>query len=169
MLQSISITNPATKLIYNVGDSLDITGLVVTGTYSDGSTKPVSITTANITGFNSAVIVANQVLTITVSGQTVTYKVQIVGNIPVGTVIFSNGQALDLGYANNSSHMAEVTQDVISSGSIYVITFTGQVINNSTGAILTNLSTLPAVTYKDANGNIKHFATGDGPEVTTGS
>ena len=50
---------------------------------------------------------------------------------------------------------------------IYVITFAGQVINNSTSAILTDLSVLPAVTYKDANGNVEYFASGDGPEVTT--
>ncbi|SPF49071.1 exported hypothetical protein [Candidatus Desulfosporosinus infrequens] len=87
--------------------------------------------------------------------------------IPDGTVIFSNGQALDLGYVNNSAHTAEVIQDVVSSNAIYVITFSGQVINNSTGIILTDLSSLPAVTYKDANGNIKYFSKGDGPEVTT--
>ncbi|SPF43275.1 putative Tripeptidyl-peptidase I [Candidatus Desulfosporosinus infrequens] len=171
-LQSIAITTPATKLNYNIGDSLDITGLVVTGTYSDGSTEVESITAANVTGFNSTIAATNQVLTITESGQTVTYKVQIVapvpvGNIPVGTVIFSNGQALDLGYANNPTHAAEVTQDVVSSGEIYIITFAGYVINNSTGAILTNLSVLPAVTYKDASGNVEHFASGDGPEVST--
>ncbi|MFA6376779.1 MAG: S8 family serine peptidase, partial [Candidatus Paceibacterota bacterium] len=38
-LSSIAITTPATKLSYTVGDPLDITGLVVTGTYSDASTK----------------------------------------------------------------------------------------------------------------------------------
>jgi len=37
-LQSIAITTPADKLTYNVGDALDITGLVITGTYSDGAT-----------------------------------------------------------------------------------------------------------------------------------
>ena len=52
-LQSIAITTPATKLSYTVGDALDITGLVVTGSYSDGSTKAEGITAANITGFNS--------------------------------------------------------------------------------------------------------------------
>jgi len=77
-LQSIAITTPATKLSYNIGDSLDITGLVVTGTYSDGSTQPQSITAANVTGFNSSVAATNQVLTITVNGMIVTYNVQIV-------------------------------------------------------------------------------------------
>jgi len=89
--------------------------------------------------------------------------------IPVGTVIFSNGQALALGYANSIAHTAEVVQDVVSGGEIYVKMSTGLVINNSTGAPLTNLSILPAVTYKDANENVKYFATGDGPELEISS
>lgn len=76
-LQSIDITTPATKTSYIVGDTLDITGLVVTGTYSDGSTKTESITNVSISGFNSTVAATDQVLTITVGGKTATYKVQI--------------------------------------------------------------------------------------------
>ncbi|SPF48153.1 hypothetical protein SBF1_400001 [Candidatus Desulfosporosinus infrequens] len=77
------------------------------------------------------------------------------------------GQALDLGYANNSAHLAEVMQDVVSGGGIYVITFAGQVINNSTSTILNDLSVLPTLTHKDANGNVKQFSKGDGPQVIT--
>ena len=76
-LQSIAITTPATKLSYNIGDSLYLTVLVITGIYNDGSTKPVSITAASVTGFNSAAAATDQVLTISVNGKTVTYKVQI--------------------------------------------------------------------------------------------
>jgi len=77
-LQSIAITIPATKLIYTVGDALDIEGLVVTGIYSDSSTKVETITTANITGFDSSTAVTGQVLTITVGEKTTTYTVDIV-------------------------------------------------------------------------------------------
>ena len=80
-LQSIAITTPATKLSYSIGDKLDINGLVVTGTYSDGSTKVESITAANISGFNSTTAVVDQVLTITVGTKTTTYKVQIVATL----------------------------------------------------------------------------------------
>ena len=76
--QSINITTPATNLNYIVGDSLDITGLVVTGTYSDGSTKVENVTTTNISGFNSATPAVDQILTITVGDKTIAYKVQIV-------------------------------------------------------------------------------------------
>jgi uncharacterized protein YjdB len=76
-LQSIAITTPASKLSYSIGNKLDITGLVVTGTYSNGSTKTESISASNITGFNSATAAVNQVLTITDGTRTTTYKVQI--------------------------------------------------------------------------------------------
>lgn len=59
ILQSIAITTPASKLNYTVGDTLDIAGLVVTGAYSDGSTKAENITAANISGFNSAAVATN--------------------------------------------------------------------------------------------------------------
>jgi predicted ribosomally synthesized peptide with SipW-like signal peptide len=77
VLNSIAITTPATKLTYAVGDTLDITGLVVTGTYSDGSTKVETITTVNVTDFNSSTPVTGQVLTITVDGKTATYTVTV--------------------------------------------------------------------------------------------
>ena len=77
-LSSIAITTPATKLTYTVEDPLDITGLVVTGTYSDSSTKLETITTANVTGFNSSEPVTGQVLTITVDGKTATYTINVV-------------------------------------------------------------------------------------------
>ncbi len=80
-LQSIAITSSATKLSYNLGETLDIYGLVVTGTYywnGTSTTNVENITEANITGFDSSAKKINQVLTITVNGKTVTYQVQIV-------------------------------------------------------------------------------------------
>jgi hypothetical protein len=77
VLSSIEITNPATKLLYKVGDSLDITGLEVTGTYSDSSTQVETLTTANITGFDSSAVADDQVLTVTVGGETTTYTIDI--------------------------------------------------------------------------------------------
>lgn len=77
-LESIEITTPATKLSYFVGEELDITGLVVTGTYSDGSKKTLTITEENVTGFDSSVAIDDkQTLTITVNGKATTYEVEI--------------------------------------------------------------------------------------------
>lgn len=76
-LVSISITTPASKLAYVSGEVLDITGLVVTAVYSDGSTEPVTITVSDITGFDSSIPVAAQTLTITYMGKTATYDIEI--------------------------------------------------------------------------------------------
>lgn len=76
-LQSIAVTSPAAKLNYQIGDSLDLSGLVVTGTYSDGTKKAETVTAQNVSGFNSSVAMTNQVLTINVNGKTTTYRVQI--------------------------------------------------------------------------------------------
>lgn len=78
-LESISIRVPANKLEYTEGDSLDITGLVVCGSYVNRTPCDVDlvITTANISGFNSSTSVALQTLTITYEGETTTYDISI--------------------------------------------------------------------------------------------
>ena len=86
VLQSIAITVPANKRVYTVGETLDISGLVVTGTYSDGLTRIETITAGCITGFDSGVPVASQTLTVTVGGKTATYTVSINAAPPGNTV-----------------------------------------------------------------------------------
>ena len=86
-LSSIAITTPATKLSYTVGDTLDLAGLVVTGTYSDGSTLPEPVTATDVTGFSSSAPATGQLLTITYGGKTTTYTVDI-NALPV---VSSNG------------------------------------------------------------------------------
>ncbi|MDQ5971345.1 MAG: hypothetical protein QG566_291 [Patescibacteria group bacterium] len=76
-LSSIAITTPATKLSYTVGESLDISGMIVTGTYSDNSTQTETISGSNVTGFDSSIPAVGQVLTVTVGSQTTTYTVDI--------------------------------------------------------------------------------------------
>src|SRR6185437_15087928 len=75
-LSSIAITTPATKLSYTVGDSLDTSGLVVAGTFSDTSTS--TVTPSSITGFDSSVPVIGQVITIHVGSHTTTYTIDVV-------------------------------------------------------------------------------------------
>lgn len=77
LLLKIEITTPATKLTYNIGEELDLAGLVVTGTYSGGSKKVLEVTKSNITGFNSSVATEKQTLTITVEGRTATFDIRI--------------------------------------------------------------------------------------------
>lgn len=83
-LESIAITTPATKLIYAIGEPLDLGGLAVTGTYTDGNTKTETITVENIAGFDSSKAAKDQILTLSVNGKTTTYQVQIVEKSVLG-------------------------------------------------------------------------------------
>ena len=38
----IEVTSPPTKTTYNAGENLNLTGIVVTATFSDGSTKDIT-------------------------------------------------------------------------------------------------------------------------------
>lgn len=81
-LESIDITTLPNKLVYTVGDSLDITGMVVTGTYSDYSTGALTVTAADVSGFDSSVPAASQTLTVTIGGKTDTYTISI-NSVPI--------------------------------------------------------------------------------------
>jgi uncharacterized protein YjdB len=76
-LTGIAITTPAAKLSYTVGDSLDLTGLVVTGTYGDGSKQVETISNSDISGFDSSSPKTSETLTITYGDQTASYIVSI--------------------------------------------------------------------------------------------
>ncbi|WP_170932676.1 bacterial Ig-like domain-containing protein [Desulfosporosinus sp. FKB] len=125
-LQSIAITTPAAKLIYTVGDSLDISGMVVTGTYSDNSTKTESITAADVSGFDSSAPEASQTLTVTVGGKSTTYTVEIQAapvalqsiaiTTPAAKLIYTVGDSLDISgmvvtgtYSDNSTKTESIT------------------------------------------------------------
>jgi hypothetical protein len=62
-LSSISITTRPVKPTYEIGDAIDTTGMVVSATYSDSSTKNVtsSVTTS---GFDSSTANASQTITV---------------------------------------------------------------------------------------------------------
>src|SRR6185312_3292884 len=62
-LTSIAITTPATKLSYNVGDSLNTAGMVVTGLYSNGTHIIVTPVTSNLGTAGSYVILSGSVIT----------------------------------------------------------------------------------------------------------
>ena len=75
-LESIEITEEATKLSYLVGEDLDISDLEVMGRYSDGSTKLEVVALEDVTGFDSSEI-GNKTLTVTIGGKIATYEVEI--------------------------------------------------------------------------------------------
>jgi len=117
--QSIAITTPASKLSYKIGEMLDITGLVVTGTYSDGSTKAESIMAANVTGFDSTAPATSQILTITIGGKTASYTIAITKaelksiaiTTPATKLRYKVGETLDLsGLVVTGTNMDDSTQ-----------------------------------------------------------
>ncbi|MFZ7102469.1 MAG: putative Ig domain-containing protein [Peptococcaceae bacterium] len=87
-LQSITVTTAPTKTTYNVGETLDLTGLHVTGIYSDNSIAPLTITRAHISGFDSSIPADDQLITITYEGKTAIFTVDIVAK-PVNPTIDS--------------------------------------------------------------------------------
>ena len=74
---SIAVTTPPAKTEYFVGETLDLSGLVVTGTWSDGSEETLEVTEAHISGFDSGAPATGQVVTVTVEGLTATFTVTI--------------------------------------------------------------------------------------------
>lgn len=109
-LDSISVTTPADKLSYIVGETLDIGGLAVTGTYSDSSTQIEGVTLGDVSGFDSSVVVSGQVLTITVNGKTTTYTIDIVA--PVEDV--NTGRK----YGSTSTSSAIAATSVVPAGEV---------------------------------------------------
>ncbi|MDR0410901.1 MAG: bacterial Ig-like domain-containing protein [Treponema sp.] len=73
-LQSIAVTSPPAKTEYAKGEALDLTGLVVTGTYSDNTTKAETVSASNVSGYNAGTA-GTQTLTVTISGKTATFTV----------------------------------------------------------------------------------------------
>jgi uncharacterized repeat protein (TIGR02543 family) len=97
-LASITIT-PPTKTTYNIGDTLDLTGIVVTATYSDSTTETVSVSAENVSGFYSHTS-GSQTLTVTYQGKTATFTV----TVQAPTVTF------------NSNGGSEVTSQTVAQG-----------------------------------------------------
>ncbi|HEX3039625.1 MAG TPA: X2-like carbohydrate binding domain-containing protein, partial [Caproiciproducens sp.] len=130
-LESIAITKPATKTVYTVGDKLDLSGLEVTGTYSDKSTKVETVTAGNVSGFDSTKAVASQTLTVKVGEKTATYTVEIKAapvtlesiaiTKPATKTVYTVGDKLDLTglevtgtYSDNSTKVETVTAGNVS-------------------------------------------------------
>jgi hypothetical protein len=83
--------------------------------------------------------------------------------MPNGTVVIGT-KAFDLGYANDTKNLTEITAAIVAGGGIYIKGFDAVWINNSTSNII-NSSVVPGVTYKSATGVVTMYSTGDKPAV----
>jgi len=75
--------------------------------------------------------------------------------IPAGTVIFGDGKAFDLGYANTPANTAAIQAamfDAASNGSVWVNGFSGNIVNNSTGTTVSTSAVPASMTYTNASG-----------------
>jgi putative cell wall-binding protein len=76
-LAEIKIAKQPAKTEYAQGMSIDLTGMEVVGTYSDGTASAVSVTKDNISGFDSSKI-GSQTATVTLEGKTASFAVNII-------------------------------------------------------------------------------------------
>lgn len=81
-LSSIAVTTPPTKTTYTEGESFDPTGMVVTATYTDHSSAPITGYTYSPTG---ALTVGTTSITISYGGKTTTQSIT-VNAIPTRTI-----------------------------------------------------------------------------------
>ena len=81
---SIAISSTGHKTAYNVGEKLDVSGLTLRVTMSDGKTYTVPAAAGMVSGFSSSSAVQSKTLTVTYGGKTTTYTVSITGGGSTG-------------------------------------------------------------------------------------
>ena len=77
-LESITVKSKPSKTSYEIGESLNTSGLVLTAKYSDGSTKLVN-TGYTTSGFNSSTA-GTKTVTVSYGGKTTTFTVTVTAN-----------------------------------------------------------------------------------------
>jgi uncharacterized repeat protein (TIGR02543 family) len=75
----VSITVETAKHVYIQGQDLDLDTITVAGIYSDGSEKPIAITSGSIVGYDKTKT-GNQTITVTVEGQTAVFTVTVMAD-----------------------------------------------------------------------------------------
>lgn len=104
VLTKLEIIQQPAKTVYMLNESLDLTGMIVKKIYSDGQSKEVSVTPAEVSGFDSSKPNKALTLTVTIEGVKTTFNVEItdatlvslrVKKLPT-QVIYSLGESLNL-------------------------------------------------------------------------
>jgi hypothetical protein len=86
-LIGITVTSVPTKTEYVVGQTANYQGIVITANYNDASSAVIPFSSLSFTGFNSSVVVSNQVITVSYGGQTATFTINIIAQALVGIEI----------------------------------------------------------------------------------
>lgn len=78
VVTGIKITTLPNKVQYIVGNSLDLSGIVVKASYNSGSSKAVDLSELTITGFDSSAVADAQTITVSYKGFTDNFTIQII-------------------------------------------------------------------------------------------
>lgn len=76
VLDSVSIKTLPDKLVYEMGESLDVTGGILCAAYSDGSSLDIPMTEEMVSGFDSS-RAGRQTLTVTYDGKSAQFEVEV--------------------------------------------------------------------------------------------
>jgi hypothetical protein len=100
-LMTLQVSTPPNKRIYDYGENLDLSGLVVVGTFSDNSQERIPIRSSYISNYDSRKA-GEQTVVITIYGRRAVFMVQVraLNSIAVQRApnkgVYEPGEALDL-------------------------------------------------------------------------
>ena len=165
-LDSITVTGP-TKTQYEIGDELDLAGLVVTAHYSDGSEAAVA--DYEVSGFDSTTA-GEKTITVAYQGKTATFTVNVKEAAPVVTLDsitvtdpakteYKIGEKLDLTGLVVTAHYSDGSKKVLADGDYDVSAFDSSSAGEKT----------ITVTYQDKTATFKVTVKADEPVVTVDS
>jgi uncharacterized repeat protein (TIGR02543 family) len=113
-LSSIAVTSQPTQKTYGIGEPFNTGGLVVTATYSDSSTAPVSISASNLTyDFSSS---GSKTITVSVEGKTTTITGITVQTLAQRVSAATSGATITL-YGNENISSISLTKTITLRGS----------------------------------------------------
>ena len=170
-ITGIKLNSDNAKKVYNEGDALDVTGLTLEVSKSDGSKSTVDVTAAMISGFDSSKT-GTQTLTVSYEGFTAQYEVTVSEITVTGITLdgknakteYTEGDALDVSgltltakYSDGSEKKVDVTASMVSgfdSGKIGKQTVT-VTYENCTATYEIEVKAKAAISYtaKDGSGN----------------
>lgn len=131
----VTVENPVTGIelvgtpetAYKYGEELDISGLKVKRTYESGDTEEVDLTAEMVSGYDKNKV-GKQTITITESGKTCTYEVDVADYVTkiavktnptkveytVGDELDVTGGQIEVTYASGEKKTVDMTKDMIS-------------------------------------------------------
>ncbi|MDR1909588.1 MAG: bacterial Ig-like domain-containing protein [Spirochaetaceae bacterium] len=109
ILRSLALTSAPSKMEYDLGESFDPAGMVITGTYSDGSTKTVDNSIVAVSGYDKFTR-GSQTLTLRINTSSLT--------LPGVKVVIPSGAAITLNpyRAGSANHAVQFYRTVYVKG-----------------------------------------------------